>query len=404
MPTSMAGLRGGIELNQKKLGSVPFFRDLIIGRINDPSEIKKYLLRRAAPKTLTFTINNTCNLNCRHCYLKRPMLLAPSLSISEWHTLINSTLGCDIELFCLSGKEIFINDRGIDLLEYICELRQKSQGKFRVGAITNGTRLGRYAKKLESLDLDYLDISVDGTPILHNLLRGRNAFDLLKPNLQWAAKSFGDKLYINLTLHKRNWQHLKDTLLFLDKYGVENIGCGAYRPLSYTDNSLTMTKPEYDRFFSTLHELKHIKFTNPKIILFDLDITVMDYLLGFFRSNWFDLNNLSADLKDDLYIEHTISDCATLVFRLMPAPKLVHESARITSDGYYLASEDTVDTLFYSERSLGNVREAEINFGTLHERGLKSARIDQIIDSYIKNDLPRIQCSYDENQKQQAIV
>lgn len=105
-------------------------------------------------RTITLTINNSCNLTCPHCYLqyekKNYLVEEPT---------INSIFNSDFEHLAIVGKEPFVNKTSIALLENLVEksyLTNKS-----VSVITNGIGLTNLNLSVANY-LDYIDVSFDG--------------------------------------------------------------------------------------------------------------------------------------------------------------------------------------------------------------------------------------------------
>lgn len=105
-------------------------------------------------KTITLTINNSCNLTCPHCYLqydKKSFLVEkPTL-----HSIFNS----DFEHLAIVGKEPLVSKPSISLLEKLveeCYLKKKT-----TSIVTNGVGLGNLSPSVANY-LDYIDVSFDG--------------------------------------------------------------------------------------------------------------------------------------------------------------------------------------------------------------------------------------------------
>ena len=402
MTIAMAGLRGGrIGLNpdQERMN---FVRDLIAGVLSEQN-IASQLKGRAVPKTLTYVVNNSCNLKCRHCYLQVEQLTASVLQRHEWRPFLDSVWDSGVELICLSGKEIFLGSQGAEILSYLGEQKQRRRSPVRLGTITNGTLIYPHRDRILNAGLAYLDISVDGAEADHDAIRGAGSFALVRPNLEWAAQAFGSNLFVSHTLQKMNFLHVRDTVRTLDRLGVQSIGIGFYRMMSYTDPALRLTSEDLDLIFSRLHELEALPLEFPKTILLDLDITNMPALVAFMRSDWFQPDRLFCDAKDNFYVEYQLSNGIILQFRFTPFPSLVHQSARITPEGNYLASEDTVDTTLYRDKRIANVRDFACDFVAMHRYARESPRVNELLDDYLCNILPVIVEVYNDKVSQQLV-
>src|SRR5881296_2040019 len=113
MPSIMSGVRGGLIGRQTSGYRLEFCRELLSGHLSR-AEVEAELRTESHRKTITFVINNACNLACRHCYLQVDQLTAPELTREERGKLLDSAMDQNPDLICLSGKEIFLGNQGED--------------------------------------------------------------------------------------------------------------------------------------------------------------------------------------------------------------------------------------------------------------------------------------------------
>lgn len=119
-------------------------------------------------RTITLTINNSCNLTCPHCYLQYEK---KSFLVEE--PTISSIFNSDFEHLAIVGKEPFVNKASIALLENLveqCYLKNKT-----VSVITNGVGLRNLDTSVANY-LDYIDVSFDGGKDTYHLYR-KGSFD-----------------------------------------------------------------------------------------------------------------------------------------------------------------------------------------------------------------------------------
>lgn len=387
MPATMAGSRGGTIGRAESSEWPKFIRRLLGGEVLF-KELYGRLLASASPQNVTLVINNSCNLHCRHCYLQVKELTAPQLREEEWKLLIDSIARAGPELVCLSGKEIFLGDTGARLLSYLREVKDRARAPFRIGLITNGTKVDEFRDLIARAQPSYFDISLDGIEQDHEAMRGKGTFARTLPNVEWGAKAFGNRFFVNLTLQKQNFRRLVEAVEFLERCGVQNISCGFYRPLPYTDGSLALTDDDADYVLETLGDLEYISLQHPLTVLLDLDIINLQPLKAFLRSRWFNFEDIRQDRNGECYIEHSLGNGLRLEMRLAPYPTGVWRSVRITPEGNYLAAEDTINTMHYRERAIRNVRDFDYDFPRLHRYALDSRRFREILVDYYESDLP----------------
>jgi hypothetical protein len=389
LPATMAGSRGGTIGAAANPEWVGFANRLLSGEMTF-REISDQLMAQARPKTVTLVVNNACNLACAHCYLQVEKLTTRALREEEWREVIDSVAATDPELVCLSGKEVFLGERGVRLLTYLGEGRARLGSSYRVGIITNGTRIGRFRDAILAARPSYFDISLDGLEDEHDSVRGHGAFAQAWPNILWAAEAFGDAFFVNVTLQQRNFRGITQTVRYLNEHGIRNVGLGFYIPLPYTAPGLALSPEDLDAILDGLGELGTIDLRGPLTVHFDLDVVGMPALLAFLRSDWFSMDRIQEDVNGELFVEHGLPNGALLKMRLAPFPTGISRSLRITPEGNYLAAEDTVDTTGYAVRRLGNIREFNFDFGRLHVHARSSLRFVELIRDYCVELLPLI--------------
>ncbi len=393
MPSLLSGIRGGIEgklTTDRRLG----FLHRVLSGSETRESIDAEIRNAVAQQGFTFVINNSCNLACKHCYLQVEKLTANQLSVEESKRLLESALDRHPDLICLSGKEVFLGNRGVELLTWLTGERNRRSASTRIGAITNGTLLHLHRDAVLASGIDYLDISVDGVRADHDFNRGAGAYDKMLPNLKWAAIHLGERLFANMTLQQKNFRSFPNAIAELHEAGVRTVGCSFYHELPYTHGGLELGEEDYDSIFTSLHAIGSIPLRQPLNVLVEVDLLSLSGLLAFFRSSWFSSRDVCVDQHGEFYCEHILENGARIHIRFSPLPLLIFKSARITPEGNYLAAEDTVNTQLYSRRALGNVRDFDFDLSRLHEHAAQAARLREISDDYFGKVLPQLQAAY----------
>lgn len=393
MPSFLSGVRGGIEGKLTTDQRLSFLHSALSG-LESRSAIETEVRKSVVHQGITFVINNTCNLACKHCYLQVEKLTADALSLDESERLLNSALDCSPDLICLSGKEVFLGSRGSQLLSWLCSARDRRGASTRIGAITNGTLLHFHRDAILSSTLDYLDISVDGIRADHDFNRGVGAYDQMLPNLKWAAQHLRERLFVNMTLQQRNFRGLPQAIAELHQVGVSTVGCSFYHQLPYTDPGLELRSEDYDSILTSLNALAAITLKRPLTVLVEVDLLSLPAMLAFFRSDWFAPGDVSVDKHGEFYCEHILSNGLQLQIRFSPFPLLAFKSVRITPEGNYIAAEDTVNTRLYSKHSLGNIRDFNFDLFRLQAHASNAPRLKEINDIYFCKALPQLQAGY----------
>jgi len=315
----------------------------------------------------------------------------PLLTLPEWERVTASLCDSDIRMVCLSGKEVFVGSIGPAVLDLLQRARAENRGFFRLGTITNGTRLHLHPDAFhEESSFSYLDISMDGMQEVHDAVRGKGSFDRTVANVRWLAPRFADRLFSMVTLLSENVNQIPELVAGMSGLGFRQMGFGFYLPQRYTDSSLALESTDAVRIFDVLHELATISVAQPIAVQVDLDTIVLDQLLTFLGSDWFDPATLKVDRMGELFNEYRFGNGVTLRFRMIPYPTGIWKASRLNPDGSFLAAEDTIDAKSYAERSIANIRDFDFDFNAMHRFALDSPRIQQIFDEYAENVLPKI--------------
>jgi MoaA/NifB/PqqE/SkfB family radical SAM enzyme len=125
------------------------------------------------PQSISLTITNACNLQCRMCgqwsregYMRsRRNLLREELGLADWKRLVDELAAHEIGSLLLRGGEVFLYPEIIPLLEYI-----HGKGIF-ISIDTNGTHLERFAEDIARIGNIHLTVSVDGPEAIHDSVR-----------------------------------------------------------------------------------------------------------------------------------------------------------------------------------------------------------------------------------------
>jgi len=119
---------------------------------------------RSTLGTVTLTVNNSCNLDCPHCYLTEA---AADAVIG--YAIIDSILRSSCDRICIVGKEPLANRRTVEAVEDIV-FRASARNKS-VSLISNGLN-GSLLSNTAVSKLDWIDISLDGGRTSYQQYRG----------------------------------------------------------------------------------------------------------------------------------------------------------------------------------------------------------------------------------------
>jgi radical SAM protein with 4Fe4S-binding SPASM domain len=167
------------------------------GIISDsPKHQERQFIRRSPVPSLRYLellITDRCNLKCRHCYIGDPEVR--ELPIDVLKILLE-------EFYRLQGLRVLISG-GEPLLHQDFDLLNEYLVHFplRRVLLTNGTLLTE--KRLESLNVDEIQISIDGLEVSHDSMRGKGSFRKAMEGFQ-KARRHGFDVSVSTMVHPEN--------------------------------------------------------------------------------------------------------------------------------------------------------------------------------------------------------
>jgi radical SAM protein with 4Fe4S-binding SPASM domain len=166
---------------------------------------------------VVWNITAACNLKCVHCYSDSTSARDPrELSTAQAKAVLDDLAAFKVPVVLFSGGEPLMRADLFELFEYAA-----SKGT-RTVISTNGTLLDDVAaKRLKSLNVSYVGISLDGIGGVNDEFRGvAGAFDKAVSGIA-AAQAAGLRTGLRLTLTRRNFEELAGIFDFIDSHRIE---------------------------------------------------------------------------------------------------------------------------------------------------------------------------------------
>ncbi|MCX6897382.1 MAG: radical SAM protein [Verrucomicrobia bacterium] len=153
--------------------------------------------RCSMPSVLSLELTRRCNLRCQMCPQLRHLASVPGelswydrsqeMSLTGWVGVLDQAVAFKPRLYVTGGEPLLHRDFG----QIIAEAKRR---KLYVELQTNGTLLADYAELLVGSGVEKITISIDGTPEVHDAIRGRpGAFALLEKGVRSVLEA-GRKL------------------------------------------------------------------------------------------------------------------------------------------------------------------------------------------------------------------
>lgn len=192
--------------------------------------------------TLQWHITHRCNLRCQHCYQDDYSAFESRDALGE----ILNQYEALLKEYSYKGHINFTGGEPLTHPDLFWLLEETKKRGITTAVLTNGTLIGRSeAKKLNSLGVDYVQISLDGTKDIHDIIRGNGSFDRAVGGLRELI-AHGIYTDVSFTAQSGNLDELKKLARFCDELGVDKLWFDrVVIPASEDKNNLTVSKDDY---------------------------------------------------------------------------------------------------------------------------------------------------------------
>ncbi|GAB4248229.1 MAG: putative heme d1 biosynthesis radical SAM protein NirJ1 [Candidatus Methylacidiphilales bacterium] len=194
--------------------------------MTQPADTLRYGHGPGAPRAassrrpvVVWNITRRCNLRCIHCYSNSEARSYPGeLTLAECLEVIDDLAAFRIPALLLSGGEPTLHPHFFSIAEHA------RRAGLKVTLSTNGTRLTRDSiRRLRSLGLSYIGISLDGIGPVHDQFRGcSGAFEQAVRAIRTCQEE-GQKVGLRLTLTRHNVRELGALLDFIERENIPRV-------------------------------------------------------------------------------------------------------------------------------------------------------------------------------------
>jgi uncharacterized protein len=211
---------------------------------------------------LTIIPTFSCNFGCTYCYQqhKRPVRMGDDTEEKLIDFVRSYDKVRDISISWYGGEPLLEFDRIVSLSANLEILNIP----FKAGMVTNGYLLdSRVARKLNSLRIESLQVTIDGTSEIHDkrrvLVGGGKTYKRIIDNLKMLLDCWDGKLFIRVNTDMRNQQHFAhthDELAQIFKGTETKIYAGILRdcPVNSPDHACELEAENEGNFFVDQYE------------------------------------------------------------------------------------------------------------------------------------------------------
>ena len=192
--------------------------------------------------TLQWHITHRCNLRCGHCYQDDYSAFSSKESLS-------SVLNQYSRLLDEYDFKGYLNITGGEPLTHpdlFWLLKEAKKREITTAVLTNGTLIGRReAAALKRLEVDYVQVSLDGLRDTHDKIRGKGSFDLAIRGIR-ELKAQGIFVTIAFTAQRENYGELGRLADFCNNLGADKLWFDrVVIPENEDKNNLSIGSKEY---------------------------------------------------------------------------------------------------------------------------------------------------------------
>jgi radical SAM protein with 4Fe4S-binding SPASM domain len=149
---------------------------------------------------ISIDITERCDMNCKHCRTTKDGFQFP---LSKIKLIIDKISILNPKIIVISGGEPFLRDDIFDIIKYI-KLKDIA-----IQINSNGKLIDKLVlEKLKKLEVDYLQLSLDGVKEKHNYIREEGNYEKIV-SLSKIVSNY-TKLILNTTVSKYNLDCLTD--------------------------------------------------------------------------------------------------------------------------------------------------------------------------------------------------
>ncbi|MBS9387340.1 MAG: radical SAM protein [Dolichospermum sp. BR01] len=326
-------------------------------------QLYQSLVETSRPIQLELGIGNTCGLQCQHCFLgyeSGSMIsqLTPMVVLLNTVTKMIEQMGT--RLIAVTDRDALTPNRSIPLFEHIAKLRIK-YAPIKMGGVTNGLAIDKFADKLELIQLDYLDISLDGLRDEHDLIRGKGKFDLVLKNLRIAVeRQLAKRVIVATTLHRFNDDSvIKLIHKLIIEEGIQWFDIGPLMAVKMQKYQL-QSKDIVEFLDSLSQSLQPLKLSKSVTILVEICAYCAAFIPALIESSWLIPEEIRQDEYGHLYQNIYINDSITITLRPELIPEYWRHTLRISSDGYVIGGCEPLTQIDYTQLAISNIQIEDI--------------------------------------------
>lgn len=198
---------------------------------------EKYGVSAGRGPVVVWNCTKACNLKCLHCYADSDCNKHDGeLSTEEAKYFIEDLGDFKVPVILFSGGEPLIRSDIFELIEH------SNKNNIRSTISTNGTLLDKdVCKKLKSLNVGYVGVSLDGIGSRHDdFRRTKGSFDKALSGIRNCLE-IGQKVGLRFTINRHNYDQLEDIFRLIKEEKIPRV---CFYHLVYSGRGSEMVKDD----------------------------------------------------------------------------------------------------------------------------------------------------------------
>ena len=291
-------------------------------------------------------LNNSCQLNCEHCYHNNNPLIGDTLTDEKLVDTIIAARELGIKNIHFAGKEPLFDDR---MFRIIKAVKDKGFTDIDFTVVTNGINVPKYAEELKKSGISRVFLSADDE--FYSSIR----HTMMNTPVKNALKAIGSDIPVEIfyDLTTENISHTLDNIKYWeDIFNIRSFHIRTIRPVGSAENIPLLSVESICRLHTELKEYK----TDSVI---ELDIGAAPYSFDILLSEDPVTEELRADVDKSVTLETTwATESYKLFFELFC--NRYHTQITLTADGYVLGCAMECSERDYDKVSAGNVKDESL--------------------------------------------
>lgn len=255
-----------------KRKKLPTANRRFIEAVADCNENEDFLF--STPWSVSWQIASNCNLRCKHCFFAGDQNLYNKNDDLNTQEVLKLTQGLiddfGIVAISITGGEPLLRN---DLIEVIKTFKKANVA---VSLQTNGTlvteKIAKQLGEILNLNSDYVQVSLDGTEIPYNSIRGEDTFKNAIQGIKFLMQN-GIRVNVNCTPIKTNLNDLPDLYKFCTDLGINKFSISRFNPYYEEQNELI---PDFNDLIKAAAKIIEQKRTSDTF--FELNFKFFDFV------------------------------------------------------------------------------------------------------------------------------